>query len=133
MGALIDASVLVEIERGGLDLQAVLEAQADLEVAISAVTASELLHGVHRATQGKRRMRREAFVEHLLGRLPVVPFDLLAARVHARLWAELAAKGTPVGERDLLIAATAVARGYAVATHDTRSFPRIPGVTLLAW
>jgi predicted nucleic acid-binding protein len=49
------------------------------------------------------------------------------------VWAELAAQGVTVGERDLMIAATAMARGYAVAARDERSFPRIPGLVLLRW
>lgn len=133
MGSLIDSSLLVAAERGTLHLETILGEQGDQDIAIAAVTASELLHGVHRAPKGKKRAGREAFVEHLLAKVPVVPFDLVAARTHARLWAELAAKGTPVGERDLLIAATAMSRGFAVATRDSRSFPRIPGLTVFCW
>ena len=50
-----------------------------------------------------------------------------------RLWADLAARGTPVGERDLFIAATAVAFGHRVLTRDQRSFPKIPGVDVEVW
>ena len=133
MGAVIDSSVLVAIEREDLGLAAIFERHGDPDVAISTVTASELLHGVHRSPKGKRRAVREAFVEHLLSRVPVLSFDLVAARIHARIWAELAAKGAAVGERDLLIAATAISRGFAVATRDERSFPRIPGLSVLLW
>ena len=55
------------------------------------------------------------------------------ARVHARLGAELAAKGAAVGPHDLMIAATAVSIDFAVATRDVRSFPRIAGLTLKRW
>jgi len=130
---LIDASVLVAIERGTLELEGVLREHGDPEVAISSVTAAELLHGVHRSPREKRRAAREAFVEYLLGRVPVLAFDLVAARIHARVWAGLAMKGITVGERDLLIAATAMSRGFAVATRDERSFPRIPGLSVLVW
>jgi len=47
--------------------------------------------------------------------------------------AELAAQGTAVGPHDLIIAATAIAKGYAVATRDERSFPKISGLNLLRW
>jgi predicted nucleic acid-binding protein len=100
------------------------------DVAISAVTASELLHGDHRARTSAQRHRRQAFVEGLLARLPVVPFDLTVARVHASLWADLAKRGVAVGERDLMIGATAIARNYTVATCVERSFPRIPGLAV---
>ncbi|MGH7805469.1 MAG: PIN domain-containing protein [Candidatus Binatia bacterium] len=130
---MIDSSLLVAAERGVIDLRSLLEVHGDEEVALAAVTASELLHGVHRAPRGKKRTDREAFVEHLLAQIPVVAFDLLAARTHARVWAQLAARGAMVGERDLLIAATAMSRGFAVATRDARSFPRIPGLSVLNW
>ena len=132
MGILIDSSVLVAAERGHLNLDLLLDAHGGEDVAVAAITASELLHGVHRL-KGARRARSEAVVERLLGLLPVVDFDLAAARVHATLGAELAATGTPVGAHDLMIAATAVLLDYAVATRDLRSFPRIKGVKMLRW
>ncbi len=133
MGALIDSSVLIAAERGSLDLDVVLDEYRRVEFAIAAVTASELLHGVHRADSDHRRSSREAFVETLLLRLPVLAFDLIAARVHARLWAQLATQGVAIGAHDLLIAATAIARGLDVVTRDERSFPGIPGLSLLRW
>ena len=133
MGALIDSSVLIAAERGALDLDGILNEHRETEFALSAITASELRHGVHRAKSEARRGRREAFVEAILSSLPVISFDLVAARVHARLWAKLAAKGIAVGQHDLIIAATAVSRGLDVATRDTRSFPKIPGLSILSW
>ena len=133
MGALIDSSVLIAGERGQLDLEALFARHAEEDFAISAVTASELLHGVHRARTPAQRNRREAFVEGLLARLPVISFDLLAARIHARLSAELATRKIGIGSHDLLIAATAMAKGYDVATRDERSFPKIPSLSLLRW
>lgn len=134
MGTLIDSSVLIAGERGQLDLDALLLAShAEEDFAISAVTASELLHGMHRARTPAQWSRREAFVEGLLAQLPVIPFDLVAARIHARLAVELGAKRVQVGPHDLLIAATAMARGYGVATRDERSFPKVPGLSLLRW
>jgi predicted nucleic acid-binding protein len=129
----IDSSVFVAAERGKLDLEGVLRDYGDEPVALAAITASELLHGVHRAAEPTQRARREAFVERLLSDLPLIPFDLVVARVHARLSAELAARGSPIGAHDLEIAATALAVGYDVATRDERSFPRVPGLTVLRW
>ena len=134
MGILIDSSVLIAAERGVVDLKAIIDELGHVEpVAISAITASELLHGVHRAKTATQKARREAFVENLLVELDVAPFDVVAARVHARIWAELAARGEPIGAHDLLIGATAMALGFRVATRDERSFPRIPGLSLLRW
>jgi tRNA(fMet)-specific endonuclease VapC len=133
MGILIDSSSLIAAERGQLDLQAILDNTGEEEVAIAAVTASELLHGIHRLKGGVKQAKAERFVERLLERLPVVPFDLDVARVHARVGADLASKGAQVGAHDLIIAATAVAIDFDVATRDLRSFAKIAGLTLRRW
>lgn len=131
MGTLIDSSVLIAVEREALALEGAMAGHADDTVAIAAITASELLHGVHRAATAIQRQRRQTFVERLLTALPVLPFDLVTARIHASLWASLAAKGTNIGAHDLLIGATAIAAGYRVATRDRRSFARIPGLEVV--
>jgi predicted nucleic acid-binding protein len=131
VGTLIDSSVLVAAERHGLDLDDAPGAHADEPVGIASITASELLHGVHRAATLAQRNRRAAFVERLLAALPVFPFDLGTARIHAALWADLAAKGSSIGSHDLVIGATAIAVGYRVATRDRRSFGKIPGLELV--
>jgi predicted nucleic acid-binding protein len=133
LGILIDSSSLIAAERGDLDLEQALRNELDEEVAIAAISASELLHGIHRLKSGMKQAKAERFVERLLDAVPVIAFDLDVARVHARLGAELAAKGTAVGTHDLVIASTAVAIDFAVATRDLRSFPRIMGLALRRW
>ncbi len=128
MAALIDASVLIAAERGQLNLEEISARFAEEDVALSAVTASELLHGLYRARTAAQRHRRQAFVEGLLAQLPVIAFDLTVARVHASLWADLSGRGVVIGERDLMIGATAIAKDYSIATRDQRSFPKIPGL-----
>lgn len=128
MAALIDSSVLIALERSQLNPDDLSAGYGDEDMALSAITASELLHGLYRATTAAQRHRRQAFVEGLLAQLPVVPFDLTVARVHASLWADLAKRGAAIGERDLMIGATAIAKGYSIVTRDERSFPKIPGL-----
>ncbi len=130
MASLIDSSVLVDIERGRTDLGVLLEERGDRGIAMAAITAAELLHGVHRLRVSKRKPRAEAVVETLLSSIPVIPFDLVCARAHARLGAELARRGITVGTHDLMIGATALARGFSVVTRDQRSFSRIPGLEI---
>jgi tRNA(fMet)-specific endonuclease VapC len=138
MGTVLDTTVFIELERSIRDLPAVhamtevarrLESQLgeSEEVAIAAITASELLHGLHRATE-EHRGRRAAFVEAVLAAFPTLSFDLLVARVHARLWAGLASSGAEVGAHDRLVAATAMSAGWRVGTANVRHFNRIPGL-----
>ncbi|MBA2463227.1 MAG: PIN domain-containing protein [Actinobacteria bacterium] len=111
---------------------AALEALVGEEArAISVVTVSELLHGVHRAT-GARRAHRHAFVEHLLAGFEPLPITEPIARVHAEIWADLGQRGEAVGAHDLWIAATALAHGFGVATRNGRDFGRVRGLRVLS-
>jgi tRNA(fMet)-specific endonuclease VapC len=142
VGTLLDTTAFIELERAVRRLppaSAMTEVSGHLEgqlgpaeeVGIAAITASELLHGVHRASL-EHRARREAFVEGVLAAFPPISFDLLVARAHARLWAELAAAGLDVGAHDRLVAATAIATGWRVGTANVRHFDRVPGLDVIA-
>jgi tRNA(fMet)-specific endonuclease VapC len=133
VGTLIDTSVLIALQRGLIDPDRLRNEEDDEAVAMAAITASELLHGVHRLTGAVARTRAERFVDQVLSSIPVIAFDLDIARVHARLDAELSSAGKAVGEADLMIAATAVWLDYRVATRDLRSFPRIEGLDVVRW
>ena len=130
MAQLIDASVFITLERRGQDPLAPLTTASDDRVGIAAITASELLVGVHCADSPQRRLRREAFVEAILEGIPVLPFDLRVARSHAQILAQLAATGQLIGANDLLIAATALSYGYSVLTDNLRELQRVPGLVV---
>ena len=134
MGVLIDTSILIEHERRRLNLEPRLSGRGEEEeFFLSVVTASELLHGVHRAAQPEIRLKRSAFVEGLLERFPLLPLDLATARVHAQVWAELARAGKMIGPNDLWIAATALAHGLTMVTANVREFERVPGLLVEVW
>ncbi len=131
MGFLIDTSVLIAAERGRFSLADLAAALGEEPQALAAITASELLHGVHRAKDPAIRERRLRFVEFIHALFPIVPFDLDAARVHAALWARLEEQGQVIGAHDLLIAATARMLDYGVITLNQDEFQRIPDLTIL--
>jgi tRNA(fMet)-specific endonuclease VapC len=133
MGILIDSSIIIDHERLGSALDERVVGREDESFFISAITASELLHGVHRARNARTRARRLAFVEAALAAFPVLPADLNVARTHAGLWAELSTAGTLIGANDLWIAATAVAHDLTLATLNRRDFDRVPGLDVEDW
>ena len=133
MALLIDSSVFIAVERSGQAPESLLERLGDEPVALSAMTASELLHGVHRADGAVRRGRRERFVERILLTIPVLPFTLEVARTHSRLWADLQKRGEMIGAHDLVIAATALTHDMTVLTGDRRHFGRIEILKITLW
>ena len=130
-GVLVDTNVLIAIERAEIDLDAVTS-DPNEPVALSAVTAHELLRGVARLPPGVRRARSERWLETLLAAVPIIEYDLEVARVHAALWAEMSASGRILGEHDQMIAATAISLGYDLATRD-RAFDGVPDLALRRW
>jgi tRNA(fMet)-specific endonuclease VapC len=124
----LDTSVFIAIERGQITVDQVAALLPDDGTALASLTASELLAGVYQADPGPRRDQRSAIVERALASFAILPFDLPAARIHARAAAALRRAGQSIGSHDLIIAATALANGYDVATFDARGFPRVPGL-----
>jgi len=130
MAWLIDSSVFVELDRHGESLRALETIVPSESFAISSITASELLVGVHRTTSERQRVTRQHFVETVLNALLVLPFDVDVARTHAWLFVELTSRGRRIESHDMIIAATALTHDYAVLTHNVRHFERVPGLTV---
>lgn len=133
MGVLIDSSVLIGLERGRAAIADQLSGREDEEFFLSVVSASELLHGVHRAKAPDARARRSAFVEAVLSRFPLLAIDLPTARTHSQLWAELVSTGKMIGPHDLWIAAACIAHGLTLVTGNVREFQRVPGLAIESW
>jgi tRNA(fMet)-specific endonuclease VapC len=76
-----------------------------------------------------RRMALDAFLApfHLL------PFDARAAERYVEARCALEAAGRPIGERDLIIAATALSHGLTIVSSNTREFGRVPGLSVEDW
>lgn len=129
---MLDTSVIVAGERGTLRLEAMLASLGEEPVAIAAITASELLHGANRGADAGVRARRAAFAESVLDLLPVLAFGLTEARRHAQVWADVLAAGGLIGPHAMLVAATAMAHGYGVATMSERELARVPGLRVVS-
>jgi tRNA(fMet)-specific endonuclease VapC len=129
MGIVLDSSILIAFERRRLDLERLLTDHSP--PALAAITVGELLIGVERADTPARRARREAFVQNILKRVPIIPFDLAQAQLYAIHFAELAKRGERIGDRDLQIAVTALSLHHELATLNVREFQRVAGLKLI--
>ncbi len=130
MGLIVDTNVLIAFERRGEPVD-VSAWEPTEDVFVSVITVSELLTGVHRADTETRRARRSAFVEAIISGITALDFTTEIARIHARLWADLAARGLPIGAHDLIIAATAVAYDLSLLTENSDEFSRIHGLNVV--
>lgn len=135
MGLILDSSILVAGERGGESVREILKrvqaARGETESGLSAVTIVELTHGIYRAKSDADRERRRAFTEELYRDMVVYPVTLEVAQLAGKIEGEQAARGLSIAFEDLLIGATALHLGYAVATLNVRHFRLIPGLSVV--
>jgi tRNA(fMet)-specific endonuclease VapC len=122
---ILDTGTLIAIERGKLDIDAVLGAD---DAAIASVTAMELLVGVERADEA-RKQARSIRVEAVLASLPIEDYTLSVARIHARLAVQAMSTGKQRSAYDLMIAATAAATNRILLTTNAKAeFNQLAGV-----
>lgn len=100
------------------------------EIALCAVVEAELLLGALRSRDVPRSL---AETRTFLSTFQSLPFDSGSAEHHAEIRADLMARGLPIGERDSMIAAIALANGLILVTHNTREFGRVAGLVLEDW
>lgn len=131
MGLILDSSLLIADERAHFNLSSWLRGRPPEPVAASAITLSELWFGIEVETDAARGRRRRRWLEKTFRRLEVVVLDAGVARVHASLWAQLSDAGQMIGPHDLIVAATAMHRRWAVATFNAAEFRHIHGLEVI--
>jgi tRNA(fMet)-specific endonuclease VapC len=99
-------------------------------IAISAITLSELLHGVEKSAAPERNL---AAVENFCSRLDVLPYGPKASLHYGQIRAALERRGTPIGVNDLHIAAYARSEGLTLVSNNLREFERVEGLLLENW
>lgn len=100
------------------------------DLGVTIITVAELWFGAHKSVRSSvARREMDGFLEPFA----VLAFDLEAAEAYARVRFELERIGRPIGERDLLIASIAIARGLTVVTHNVSEFERVPGLKTEDW
>lgn len=99
-------------------------------MAISAVTAAELLHGAEKSADIARNL---TVVEDFCSRLDVLPYGLKAAAHYGAIRAALERRGQPIGVNDLHIAAHARSEGLTLVSNNLREFERIDGLLTENW
>jgi tRNA(fMet)-specific endonuclease VapC len=126
---LLDTNVLIHAVRGRpAGVRARLQQQSPDDVAVSSITVAELWYGAEKSSSPTRK--REAWTA-VIEPFQVIAFDRDAAEHHARIRHQL--RHRPIGERDLLIAAIALAHDLTLVTHNANEFSRVPRLRVEDW
>jgi predicted nucleic acid-binding protein len=132
---LLDTNVLSEMMKTRPDPNVVawLDAQPGSELVICSVSVAEILYGIARMPNGKRKDLLAVGADTLFNKLfagSILPFDADAAVHYAALVSASEAKGRAADMADGQIAAIARLNSAKVATRNTRDFEEL-GVTLV--
>jgi len=115
--------------RGQGEVAARIVAHPPSELCVSAVTIAELRFGAD-----KRESRNlHAKIDTFIATVEVVPFDEVCARHFGAIASTLAREGTPIGDRDVMIAATAVAVKATLITRNIQHFKRVRDLRVENW
>ena len=99
-------------------------------ISISAITEAELWFGIENSGTPERNA---ITLRSFLTTVEIIPFDTLAAAEYGRVRAKLKRAGTPIGDRNTLIASHAKALGLTLVTNNTKEFSHVEGLSLEDW
>ena len=127
---LLDTNVLVELRRKHPVLIANLMVHGPSSLCYSVISIGEIHKGIVQHPL-ERAVAMWGHWQQLLAPFAPIDFTREAAMTWGRLLHET--RKQPIGPRDLLIAATALANGMTVVTHNVREFERIEGLPVEDW
>jgi predicted nucleic acid-binding protein len=124
---ILDTNVISELARIDPEPDVVtwLDSQPAAEIAITAITAAELLYGVARLPEGRRRAALAGIINALINedfRGRVQPFDGQAADRYATVVVGREKLGRPISMADAQIAAVCSVYSATLATRNIGDF-----------
>ncbi len=130
MNYLLDTDTCVYALRGSASVREHLVAVGPSEIAISIVTLAELRYG---AACSARPDDNHRAIDDFTQGISLLGIDPAITRIYGDFKANLRAKGEPLEDFDLLIAATASSLKLTLVTNNQDHFGRITGLQLENW
>ena len=130
---LLDTNIISELMKATPN-KTVAEKAVEYEslCAIPSTTWNELLFGVQRIAEGKKKsLIFENLIDDIQANFPIINYDNHAAWIHADIRARLANSGTPIDFQDTQIASIAVSNNMILVTRNTKHFEPIQKVSPL--
>jgi tRNA(fMet)-specific endonuclease VapC len=124
---LLDTNVVIALLAGDPAVRRSLS-QAELTF-LSSIALGELYYGALKSTH---KEANSAKIEALAANSAVLPIDAVTARHFGQIKSALRAKGRPIPENDIWIAATAIQYGLTLLTRDGH-FKEVDGIELESW
>jgi tRNA(fMet)-specific endonuclease VapC len=128
---LLDTNICIHLlNHADPQMEAQFRRRSPREIALCSVVKAELLYGAHRSTRTDANLQR---LSKFFAPLQSLAFDDRCADHYARIRADLAAQGKPIGPNDLMIAAIARTHDAVLVTRNAAEFSRVAGLRLEQW
>jgi predicted nucleic acid-binding protein len=125
MTYLVDANVLSEPTKRKPDPKVVAWLTTnERDFVVDAVVLGEIAIGILTLSRGRKRAQLEQWFEAVVEHIDCLAWDAAASRRWAELVSNLQKKGQALPVLDSMIAATALAHGLTVVTHNVRDFQK---------
>ncbi|MBP5569388.1 MAG: type II toxin-antitoxin system VapC family toxin [Treponema sp.] len=99
--------------------------------AICSTVWQESVYGYERMPEGKRKNKVATYLARIKGSYDIIPYDTFASQICGELQAACERKGKSIPRYDSQIAATAIANGMILITHNMEDYqPLIENSTL---
>ena len=99
--------------------------------AICSTVWQELVRGYELLPQGKRKEKIGTCVEKIRETFEIIPYDGFAAQICGEIQAKCEKAGKPIPRYDSQIAATAIANGMILITHNVQNFESLKENSML--
>jgi tRNA(fMet)-specific endonuclease VapC len=86
-----------------------------------------------RGLKAKNAVAQLQAFDRLCAGSQIVPLTDAAVVKASEIYAELRRRGAPIGDADILIAASALVHGFGLVTNNEVHFNRIPGLVVENW
>ncbi len=130
---LLDTNAFSDLMREHPTIEARMAALSDQDnVIICPVVRGEILYGIARLPQGKRRTDLKSKADRLFASVRCEVIAEAAGDHYANAKIESQSKGLNLDENDLWLAATAMAEGAVLVTRDN-DFQQIDGLSVIDW
>ena len=128
---LLDTNIVSYWMRGDPYIIQKIQTFSPADLSISTVTLAEIYYGIEKSPTRKKERRLK--IERIKSQLDLYPFNESAALKYGTIRASLEKQGQPISERDLQIAAIALANKFCVVTHNVREFGRVNDLKVEDW
>jgi len=131
MKYLLDTCTISDFVKGHTAVLGRIKQTPPSLLAVSTITCMEVEYGL--ALNPEKRKKLSPIMQAFFSSITKLSFEEIDANASGSIRAALKAKGQPIGAYDIMIAGTAIARGFTLITSNTHEFRRVNGIQLEDW